>query len=140
MYQAYPLRRSAVRVIVGCAPSEQHEIGALMLALFLRRGGCRVEYIGTNPEPADLVGYARDQAPALVALSAATEGSASALERMARSLARLRPRPLFGYGGRAFNLDPTLVSRIDGRFLAQDAAQGASVALHMLRQGPPPRP
>ncbi len=134
LYQAYPLRRRAMRAFVGCAPSEQHEIGALMLALFLRRDGCCVDYLGANLEPADLAGYARDQRPALVALSAATEGPARALEQTADSLARLRPRPLFGFGGRAFNLDAALCHRIDGHFLGEDAARGASNALQMLKR------
>jgi len=134
LYQAYPLRRGALRAFVGCAPSEQHEIGALMVALFLRRGGFRVDYLGANLDTADLVAYARDQRPALVALSAATEGPALALERMAEGLTRLRPRPLLGFGGRAFNLDPELRRRPRGQFLGEDAAQGATLALTMLKK------
>jgi methanogenic corrinoid protein MtbC1 len=133
LYQAYPLRRGALRAFVGCAPSEQHEIGALMLALFLRRSGFRVDYLGANLDTADLTDYARAQRPALVALSAATEGPALALERMAAGLARLRPRPLVGFGGRAFNLDPELRQRPAGRFLGEDAASGARAALSVLR-------
>jgi len=136
LYQAYPLRRSAPRAFVACSPSEQHEIGALMLALFLRRGGCRVDYLGANLDTADLINYVRDQRPALVALSAATEGPALALERTAVGLARLRPRPLFGFGGRAFNLDPGLRRRLPGHFLGEDAALGAASALQMLKKKP----
>ncbi|HSB91183.1 MAG TPA: cobalamin B12-binding domain-containing protein [Anaerolineales bacterium] len=132
LYQAYPLRRGAPRVFVGCASSEQHEIGALMVALFLRRGGCRVDYLGANLDMADLVGYVRDQRPALVALSAATEGPALALERSTAGLERLRPRPLVGFGGRAFNLDTDLRTRPRGVFLGEDAALGAATALRML--------
>jgi DNA-binding transcriptional MerR regulator len=136
LYQAYPLRRSAPRAFVGCSPSEQHEIGALMLALFLRRGGCRVDYLGANLDTADLINYVRDQRPELVALSAATEGPALALERTAEGLARLRPRPLFGFGGRAFNLDPGLRRQLPGHFLGEDAALGAASALQMLKKKP----
>lgn len=136
LYQAYPLRRGARRALVGCAPSEQHEIGALMVALFLRRGGCRVDYLGANLDTADLVDYVREQRPALVALSASTEGPALALERTAEGLARLRPRPLFGFGGRAFNLDPGLRRRLPGHFLGEDAALGAASALQTLKKKP----
>ncbi|HET7009437.1 MAG TPA: MerR family transcriptional regulator [Anaerolineales bacterium] len=132
LYQAYPLRRRSPRVFVGCAPSEQHEIGALMLALFLRRGGGRVEYLGPNLDTADLVAYALEQHPSLVALSATTEGPALALERTLGHLGRLRPKPLIGFGGRVFNLDPSL-RRLPGRFLGEDAAQGAGLALQMLK-------
>jgi len=138
LFQAYPLRRGARRAFVGCAPEEQHEIGALMVALFLRRGGCRVDYLGANLEIADLVRHARDERPTLVALSAATEGPALALERTSANLAGLRPMPLLAFGGRAFNLDPDLRSRVGGTFLAEDAAQGAALALRMLRGSPDP--
>jgi methanogenic corrinoid protein MtbC1 len=134
LYQAYPLRRGALRAFVGCAPSEQHEIGALMLALFLRRGGCRVDYLGANVDTADLVTYTREQRPALVALSASTEGPALALRRTGAGLARLRPRPLFGFGGRAFNLEPDLRRQLSGSFLGEDAARGAAQALWMLKK------
>lgn len=134
LYQAYPLPRGALRAFVGCAPSEQHEIGALMLALFLRRGGCRVDYLGPNVETADLIQYARGQRPALIALSASTEGPALAMEQAGAGLARLRPRPLFGFGGRAFNLEPELRSQLTGSFLGEDAARGAALALRMLKK------
>jgi DNA-binding transcriptional MerR regulator len=134
LYQAYPLRRGALRAFVGCAPSEQHEIGALMVAVFLRRRGFRVDYLGANLETSDLVDYTRAQRPALVALSATTEGPALALERTVAGLARLCPsNPLIGFGGRAFNLDPDLRLRPPGQFLGEDAAQGASVALQILK-------
>ncbi len=133
LYQGYPLRRGPFRAFVGCAPSEQHEIGALMLALFLRRGGCRVDYLGANLDSGDLAVYARDQQPGWVALSATTEGSALALRHTAEVLARLRPAPRFGYGGRAFNVDAALRSQLRGHFLGQDAAVGAAAALQMLK-------
>jgi DNA-binding transcriptional MerR regulator len=133
LYQAYPLRRGALRAFVGCAPSEQHEIGALMLALFLRRSGFRVDYLGANLDTTDLIDYARAERPALVALSAATEGPALALEEAASGLARLRPRALIGFGGRAFNLDPELRLLPEARFLGEDAGQGASAALQILK-------
>jgi hypothetical protein len=37
--------------LVGRAPGEEQEIGPLMLALFLRRGGLRTAYVGQRVEP-----------------------------------------------------------------------------------------
>jgi MerR family transcriptional regulator, light-induced transcriptional regulator len=135
LYQAYPLRRGAPRAFVGCAPSEQHEIGALMLAVLMRRGGVRVDYLGANLEPSDLLAYVRDQRPALVALSAASEPSALALAAIADGLARLRPRPALGFGGRAFDQVPSLRTELKGRFLGEDAAVGARAAIAWLQSG-----
>jgi hypothetical protein len=57
-----------------------------------------------------------------------------ALERTVAGLAHLRPSgPLIGFGGRAFNLDPDLRLRPPGQFLGENAAQGASVALQILK-------
>ncbi|GAC1445525.1 MAG: hypothetical protein NVSMB52_06880 [Chloroflexota bacterium] len=42
-----PMRET---VMVGCAPGEHHDIGALMLSLFLRRRGFHVIYAGANVE------------------------------------------------------------------------------------------
>ena len=48
-----PLR--AERVVVACAPGELHDVGALAVALFLRRRGFDVVFVGANPEPECLV-------------------------------------------------------------------------------------
>jgi hypothetical protein len=56
-----------------------------------------------------------------------------ALGRTSVGLARLRPRPLVGFGGRAFNLNPGLRLPPPATFLGEDAAQGASAALRLLR-------
>jgi MerR family transcriptional regulator, light-induced transcriptional regulator len=50
------------RVIVACAPHDQHEIGAMMLAVMLRRSGYQVYYVGANTPVADLAAMARDRA------------------------------------------------------------------------------
>lgn len=132
LLQTYPLRRGARRAFVGCAPSEQHEIGALMLALFLRRGGLRVDYLGANLEASDLAAYARDQAPDLVALSASTDETALAMQEIARGLSELEPPPVFGYGGRAFDLNPALRDEVAGHYLGQSPVEGAAIALELL--------
>lgn len=40
----------ALLALVGRAPEEEHEIGSLMLALFLRRAGLRTAYVGQSVE------------------------------------------------------------------------------------------
>ena len=59
LMQSFPARRAAPRVIMGCAPSEQHEIGMLILAVLLRRDGYRVDYLGANIPAEDLIDYIR---------------------------------------------------------------------------------
>lgn len=126
LFQAYPSRHSAPRIVVGCAANEFHDIGSLMLALFLRREGYRVEFLGANVHLGDLADYARDQRPALICLSANSAASAHELRQMEARLAGMRPRPKLGYGGLAFNLDPALRQAVPGLFLGEDA--GAALA------------
>jgi methanogenic corrinoid protein MtbC1 len=126
LFQAYPMRHSAPRIVVGCAPGEFHDIGSLMLALFLRREGYRVEFLGANVHLPDLANYAREQRPALIVLSASSEESAHSLRQMEARLAGMRPRPKLGYGGLAFNLNPALRKTVPGLYLGEDAAIAAA--------------
>ncbi len=126
LFQAYPMRHSAPRIVVGCAPDEFHDIGSLMLALFLRREGYRVEFIGADAHLEDLADYARAERPALICLSANSEATARGLRQLDARLAGMRPRPRFAFGGRIFNLQPGLRTIVPGLFLGQDARQAVS--------------
>jgi DNA-binding transcriptional MerR regulator len=135
LFQAYPMRHSAPRVVVGCAPNEHHDIGGLgglILALFLRREGYRVEFLGANLHLEDLAHYARDHRPALICLSANAEASARELRQMEARLAGMRPRPKLGYGGLAFNLNPALRETVPGIFLGEDAGAAAARVRELL--------
>src|SRR5262249_54361265 len=57
-------------LLVGCAPGELHELGALTLALFLRRSGLHVVYLGQNVEADGLIAAVAAARPAAVLLSA----------------------------------------------------------------------
>lgn len=118
-------------VLVGCAPGELHELGALMLALFLRRGGLRVAYLGQTIEVESLVHTARNLRPGAILLSAALQVHAEALAPIGNRLAGLpSPPPLFGFGGQAFDADPGLAGAVPGMFLGSDAQQ----AVHDMRK------
>lgn len=108
-------------ILVGCAPGELHELGALMLALFLRRAGMRVAYLGQSVEEAGLVDAARTLRPAVVLLSAVLAQNTASLWSLSERLATLtRPRPLLVFGGPAFAGDPKLATRPPGIFLDCD--------------------
>jgi DNA-binding transcriptional MerR regulator len=109
-------------VVVGCAPGEQHEIGALTLALFLRRSRMRTAYIGQNVEPEGLLATVIALRPAAVLLSATMATGAEALVEVSRRLAGLpEQQPLFGFGGQAFTNAPSLAPDIPGVALGADA-------------------
>jgi DNA-binding transcriptional MerR regulator len=123
LFQAFPMRQSAPRIVAGCAPDELHDIGILILALLLRREGYRVEFIGANVHLEDLAAYARAARPALICLSANSPETARGLRQLDARLAGMRPRPRFAFGGRAFNTQPELRTMVPGLFLGEDARQ-----------------
>jgi methanogenic corrinoid protein MtbC1 len=119
LLQAYPNRRNAPFIMVGCAPTEQHEIGGLMVSVLLRREGYRVEYLGQDVPIEDLVDYAHYEHPAMICLAATIEHSALEMTRVQERLGKVCPETVFGYGGRAFNINPALRSRVPGNFLGE---------------------
>ena len=81
-------------IVVGCAPHELHDMGALFASLFLIRRGWHVVYLGQQVPLADLLDTVQKVRPALVCLSASTaetHTNACGL-RAARSIARTSPR------------------------------------------------
>ena len=109
---------------VGCAPGELHEIGALLLSIYLRRNGYTIRYLGQNLPASDLVAEVSSIKPDMVLFSATTVESALNLRPVCELLASIDPpRPMIGYGGRAFNLRPELRDGIAGIYLGATAVE-----------------
>lgn len=109
---------------VGCAPGELHEIGAMLLSIYLRRANFMVRYLGQDLPVDDLVAEVRSVKPDMVLFSATTVESAMNLRPLCEQLARIDPpRPIIGYGGRAFNLRPELRDGISGVYLGATAVE-----------------
>ncbi len=132
LFQSLPGPRTGPRVVIGCAPREMHDIGPLMLSLFLRHAGYRVEFLGPDVHLDDLLAYARAERPAVICLSAHSEETALSLARVQPALNRMRPRPRFGFGGRAFNLRPDLRAATPGVFMGETASAAASAVRGLL--------
>jgi MerR family transcriptional regulator, light-induced transcriptional regulator len=121
LFRAAAAGQQGPLILVGCAPGNLHELGALILALFLRRSGMRVAYLGQNCEPETLAGTVVLLRPACVLLSASLRPQAEALAEVGRRL-RSAPGspPLFCFGGQAFASAPELAEAIPGQFLQGD--------------------
>lgn len=132
LMQSFPARRTAPRIIMGCAPSEQHEIGMLMLAVLLRREGYRVDYLGANIPAEDLIDYIRAERPAMACFTAASEDAARELRQIYNGIAGMRPAVKFGYGGRAFVINPALRESTPGIFLGETAAEAHAKIQQLL--------
>jgi len=116
-----PLRNETV--LIGCAPGESHDIGALMLALFLRRRGFNTIYAGASVEAEALRADILNRAPEAVCLSASNAPAVQTLTQLYSSLSS-HYQGVLAYGGRAFNEDPELIKTVPGTFLGSDAEAG----------------
>lgn len=134
LLQAYPTRRGSAYLLVGCAPTEQHEISSLMFAVLLRSAGYRVEYLGPDIPLDDLVDYAAEQRPDMIILTASMKEAALELTRMQEKLSKLPKAPLFGYGGAAFNQVPELRKKVAGVFLGESMEQAVKELRGLLQK------
>lgn len=117
IFQSLPLRSSAPRLMIGCAPDELHVIGPLMLAVLLREIGYRVEFLGPDLPLDDLAAYVMEEPPKMLILSATLADSAGSLANFPKKLHKAKQIPLFGFGGSGFNTRQNLIKRIDGIYL-----------------------
>lgn len=140
LMRTLPAQQEGPAMWVGCAPGELHEMGALMLAIFLRRAGYQVRYLGQDLQVDDLIEEVHRQQPAIVLFSATCVNSAANLRLLCDALANLDgDRPIICYGGRAFNVHPELRDTIAGVYLgatATEAVDGLREIVHRQTTSP----
>lgn len=133
LLQAYPNRHDMPMIMVGCAPNERHEVGALIFAVMLRQHGYNVIYLGQDVPVEDIIETALQERPAMVCLSANSEATALALRHVQAGLDRAgHPAPLFGYGGRAFDQNPDLRREVPGTYLGSDPRDSINIITNLL--------
>jgi MerR family transcriptional regulator, light-induced transcriptional regulator len=125
--------RGGPSVIVACAPLDQHELGALTLAVMLRRSGYQVYYVGANTPVEDLAAMARDLQPFAVMISASSLDSIHQLVAKRRHLEGIAP--VLALGGYGFNAEPALAEKVGGQYLGATVVEaldrlGAEVRHH----------
>lgn len=127
----HPNRKNLIWVV--CAPTEDHEIGALLLTIYLRRAGYQAQYLGKNIKAADLVNDVTQYQPAMILISATTKESAANLQLLTKALAQLTTvRPIIGYGGRIFKHHPELRNEITGIYMGDSAYEAIESTAELL--------
>lgn len=135
--RALPGAATAPVVWAACAPGEFHEIGLLLLGVYLRRIGYQVHYLGQDLPEADLLAELRQYQPDMILFSASGTESALRLRRLCAQIAEQEPpRPIIGYGGRIFNLQTELRDQMAGVFLGTTAAEAVEMVGELLAQRP----
>lgn len=124
------------RIVSACAPGEYHEIGILMISLFLRRTGYNVIYLGQNIAMARLEEMLAKIRPDLLLVSASGLLSAANLLDIIAHV-RARPAndgPMLAYGGRVFNRMPELQAQVSGKYVGNDADQAIAEIGQLLAE------
>jgi methanogenic corrinoid protein MtbC1 len=122
-------------VFTACAPDEWHEIGILIVSIFLARRGYVVRYLGPNLPLEGLAAIVARHHPAVVALSAQSRDTARKLRGAARALQEgAPPNPRLVFGGQAFNADASLRATVDGTYVGPDAAAAVETIIRLVDQ------
>ena len=123
--------QDAPAVVVSCAPTDQHELGALMLAVSLRRAGYSVYYVGANTPVPDLAEMANNVGAVAVMISASTSSATEYLGESQKILRAMKAQIIFG--GHAFNENPELAKSFGGRYLGPDISQAVEALDHLIK-------
>jgi DNA-binding transcriptional regulator YhcF (GntR family) len=128
MVNAATMAETGPKVLLACAPDDQHEIGLLLMALSLRRRGFQVVYLGPTVAVDEFYQVIDTTRPQLVCFSAATSQSVTNLiklghqcsTRLSTTTNDQKPNPrrtLLTFGGVAFNQNPAFISSTPGLYL-----------------------
>lgn len=126
------------RILVACAPEDDHTIGPLLLTFLLRRRGWNVIYLGANVPAGEVETTLARVQPRLVILSAQRLHTAANLLDVAEALQR--HGVALAYGGLIFNLLPALQQVIPGQFLSPSLAEAPRRVEELTRKGMPIAP
>ena len=120
-------------VFTACAPGEWHEVGILMISVFLARQGYRVRYLGPDLPVDELKEPVERFKPALVTFSVGSLESAQRLTELQPALRELRAAgSLLAFGGRVFNERPELRAAVPGVYLGRSAKEALAAVQRLL--------
>lgn len=97
----YDIPEGRATVIAACAAGEHHDLGLLLLALFLVRRNYRVVFLGADVPSEALLHAVAQVHPEIVCISATTPTTADHAQLMANQVLSHSPEPLVFIGGQA---------------------------------------
>ena len=95
----YDVPEGRATVVAACAPGEQHDMGLLLLALFLVRRNFRVVFLGADVPIEALQQAVAQVHPEIVCISATTPSTGDHAEQMAHTVLQQHPDTLVFIGG-----------------------------------------
>lgn len=129
-----PAPTREARIVSACAPGEFHELGILILSLFLRRTGFDLIYLGQSISTLRLEEMLAKTQPDLLLLSASGLVAAANLLDVAEvtQAHHGRQRWVLAFGGRIFNRLPQLQKHVPGLFVGDDAQEALQQITEMM--------
>jgi DNA-binding transcriptional MerR regulator/methylmalonyl-CoA mutase cobalamin-binding subunit len=129
-----PMPSRDARIVSACAPEEYHEIGILMISVFLRRSGYNVIYLGQSISALRLEEMLAKTQPNLLLISAGgLIPAANLLDVVEAIRARASHDGLvLAFGGRIFGQMPQLQARVPGLYIGDDAQQATGRIMDLL--------
>lgn len=118
------------RMIIGATDGEQHDIGALILALLMEQQGWEVVFLGPDLGMTGLADFLVRMAPAVLVLSATMTEHVASIQQVGAMVSGLTHHGIhFAYAGRAFVQNPELCQRMPGTYLGADFRSAVKTAL-----------
>lgn len=118
LLSAAPAPTKRETVLVGCPAQEWHTFTPLLLSLLLRRRGYKVIYLGANVPAERFTDTVKNVNADLVVLVSQQLISAATLQHTAHVL--FNQNIPVAFGGRIFNLRPSIAEYIPGHFLGNE--------------------
>lgn len=120
-------------VVVGCAQRDTNDLPALLLAVFWRRSGLRVLYLGADAGVDDLARQHWAIAPTIIALTMTTAQRIRSVNHLAKQLrGASSPRPELCYTGGVFARNPELQRKVNAVYLGDDPASATTAVRRLL--------
>lgn len=127
---------AAPLVVVCCAQREVNDLSALSLAVFWRRSGLRVLYLGADAGSDDLARQEWSETPVVICLTMSSSQRIRSVNQLARQLHSLpAPRPELCYTGALFARNPELQRKVNAVYLGDDPAASTTTVRRMLGVG-----
>lgn len=129
-----PPPRTVNPIVLACAPNEWHEGSLLIMGALLRRRRWPVAYLGQAVPLPDLAAFVRDLHPSMILAIAMTENSAAELSEWPIWLPDIAQsgKPVVGYGGRIFRIQPEWRLRMAGIYLGDNFRDGLTTIENIL--------
>ncbi len=119
LLSSQPENSKGKTILISCAPLDQHELGALILAAMLKQTAYRVVYLGANTPLQELRAVCERLKPSAVLVSVTTQRALEEVKREHKHLLKLAP--IVALGGYALSKNYEMVFPQDIKLIRANA-------------------